>query len=113
MITGSPVWDHRTGGFVFEREIQRIHALIFERKQTMTKYKKADARAWARQHMNGLANVVIPTFTSDLKRLNEKAIRHDVRKVIEYGFTGTLLVSEVILSIEEYAQFVSWARDEA
>jgi 4-hydroxy-tetrahydrodipicolinate synthase len=79
----------------------------------MPKYKKGDARAWAREHMRGLANVIIPTFTSDLKRLNEKAIRHDVRKVIEYGFSGTLLVSEVILSVEEYAQFVAWARDEA
>jgi 4-hydroxy-tetrahydrodipicolinate synthase len=79
----------------------------------MAKYQKSEARAWARQHMKGCANVIIPTFTSDLKGLNEKAIRHDVRKVIEYGFTGTLLVSEVIISVEEYRQFVAWARDEA
>jgi 4-hydroxy-tetrahydrodipicolinate synthase len=79
----------------------------------MAQYRKGEARAWAREHMRGLANVVIPTFTSDLKRLNEKAIRHDVRKVIEYGFSGTLLVSEVIMSVEEYVQFVAWARDEA
>jgi 4-hydroxy-tetrahydrodipicolinate synthase len=79
----------------------------------MAKYKKADARAWARETMHGCANVVIPTFTSDLKRLNEQAIRFDVEKVIEYGFWGTLLVSEVIISIPEYTQFFSWARDQA
>jgi len=82
-------------------------------KAKMASYKKADARAWARDNMHGCANIIIPTFTADLKRLNEKAIRHDVRKVIEFGFTGTLLVSEVIISVEEYAQFTSWARDEA
>jgi dihydrodipicolinate synthase/N-acetylneuraminate lyase len=48
-----------------------------------------------------------------LKSLNEKGIRHDVRKVIEFGFSGTLLVSEVIISVEEYAQFFAWAREEA
>lgn len=79
----------------------------------MANYRKNEARAWARDNMKGCANVIIPTFTSDLKSLNEKAIRHDVRKVIEYGFTGTLLVSEVIISPEEYRRFVAVARDEA
>jgi len=79
----------------------------------MASYKKNEARQWAREYMRGCANVIIPTFTGDLKRLNEQAIRHDVRKVIEYGFTGTLLVSEVIISVAEYTQFVAWARDEA
>jgi 4-hydroxy-tetrahydrodipicolinate synthase len=79
----------------------------------MADYRKADGRAWAKETMRGCANVVIPTFTSDLKRLNEKAIRHDVEKCIEYGFWGTLLVSEVIISIEEYLTFAQWARDQA
>lgn len=79
----------------------------------MARYRKTDARQWARETMRGVANVVIPTFTQDLRRLNEKAIRHDIRKVIEYGFWGTLLVSEVIISVEEYGQFLAWARDEA
>lgn len=79
----------------------------------MVKYTKAESRAWARENMKGCANVVIPTFTQDLKSLNEKAIRHDVRKVIEFGFTGTLMVSEVIISVEEYTQCIAWARDEA
>lgn len=79
----------------------------------MAKYLKSEARAWARETMHGCANVIIPTFTQDLKQLNEKAIRHDVRRVIDCGFWGTLLVSEVIISVEEYTQFVHWSRDEA
>ena len=79
----------------------------------MVRYKKNDARAWARDNMKGVANVVIPSFSRDLKRLNEKGIRFDIRKEIEYGFWGTLLVSEVAVTVPEYVQFTQWARDEA
>lgn len=79
----------------------------------MASYKKGDARAWARENMKGVANVVIPSYSQDLKRLNEKGIRFDIRKEIEYGFWGTLLVSEVAITLEEYLQFTQWSRDEA
>ena len=68
---------------------------------------------WAKENLDGLINVVIPSFTQDLKGLNEKGIRHDVRKCIELGFTGTLLVSEVVMSLEEYIEFTKIAVDEA
>lgn len=79
----------------------------------MVKYKKSEARAWAREHMKGCANVVIPSYTADLERLNEKGIRHDIRQCIKHGFYGTLLVSEVAITIDEYRQFVRWSHDEA
>ena len=79
----------------------------------MVRYKKPEAREWARENMHGLCNVVIPSYTLDLKRLNEKGIRHDIRKEIEYGFWGTLLVSEVAITVEEYRQFVRWSHEEA
>jgi 4-hydroxy-tetrahydrodipicolinate synthase len=79
----------------------------------MAKYKKTEAREWARTTMHGVANVVIPTFTQDLSGLNEKAIRFDIRKEIEYGFWGTLLVAETATTPEEYLQFARWAADEA
>ena len=79
----------------------------------MVRYNKGEAREWARENMRGLANVVIPSYTLDLKRLNEKGIRHDIRKEIEYGFWGTLLVSEVAITVDEYRQFIQWAHDEA
>ena len=79
----------------------------------MVRYKKNEAREWARENMRGLANVVIPSYSLDLKRLNEKGIRHDIRKEIEYGFWATLLVSEVAITVDEYRQFVQWSHDEA
>lgn len=79
----------------------------------MAEYRKSEAREWAKAKMRGVANVIIPTFTHDLQKLNERAIRHDVRKEIEYGFWGTLLVSETATTIDEYRQFAEWAADEA
>ena len=68
-------------------------------------YKKNEARDWAREKLMGVANVVIPTMTADFKKLNETAARHDVEKVVEHGFAGTLACSEVAMSLEEYGQF--------
>jgi len=79
----------------------------------MVSYKKNEAREWARENLRGVANVVIPSYSLDLKSLSEKGIRHDIRKEIEYGFWGTLLVSEVNVTIPEYKQFVQWAHEEA
>ena len=79
----------------------------------MAEYTKKEAREWARANMRGVANVVIPTFTQDMSGVNERATRHDIRKEIEYGFWGTLLVSETATTFEEYARFSEWAADEA
>lgn len=79
----------------------------------MTNYKRNEAREWARANLRGVANVVIPSYTSDLKGLNEAGVRHDIRKEIEYGFSGTLMVSEVAITLAEYRQFFEWAADEA
>lgn len=79
----------------------------------MPEYRKHEARDWARAHMRGVANTVTPTFTHDLRGLNEAAIRHDVRKEIEFGFWGALLVAETATTLEEYVRFTEWAADEA
>ncbi len=76
-------------------------------------YKKSEAKDWARAHMKGVCNVIMPTFTSDLRRLNEKAIRHDVRREIELGFWGALVVSECGTTKEEYVRFLEIVLDEA
>ena len=79
----------------------------------MAIYTKGEARDWAREHLKGVVNVIVPSFTSDLDAVNEAAIRHDVRKQLEYGFDGALLVSEVVISQDEYRQFCEIAADEA
>ena len=34
-------------------------------------YTRAEAKDWAREHMRGVCNVIMPTFTSDIGGLNE------------------------------------------
>jgi dihydrodipicolinate synthase/N-acetylneuraminate lyase len=77
------------------------------------KYSKGEAKDWAREHMKGVCNVIMPSFTSDLKGLNEAGIRHDVRKCIEFGFWGSLVVSECATTKDEYKRFLEIVIDEA
>lgn len=79
----------------------------------MARYKRNEAREWAREHLVGAINCTIPSFTSDLTRINEKAIRHDARRSIEHGFIGTLGVSEVSITLAEYLEFLRILKDEA
>jgi 4-hydroxy-tetrahydrodipicolinate synthase len=76
-------------------------------------YDKSEAKDWAKENLLGVCNVIIPSFTSDLTGLNEQGIRHDVRRNIELGFTGALLVSEVGTTLDEMRQFMEIAVDEA
>ncbi len=79
----------------------------------MAEYRKKEAREWAREKMRGVANTLTPTFTQDLKGINERATRFDIRKEIEYGFWGVLLVSETATTLEEYIRLTEWSADEA
>ncbi len=69
-------------------------------------YRRAEAKAWARATMRGVCNVIMPTFTSDLRRLNPDAIRHDVRRAASMGFWGSLVASECGATAEEMQQFI-------
>lgn len=77
------------------------------------KYSRSEAKDYAYDQWHGVCNVILPSFTSDLKGLNEKAIRHDVRRNIEQGFWGALLVSECGTTKDEMRQFMEIAVDEA
>ena len=74
---------------------------------------KYEAKEWAWENMKGVVNVIMPSFSSDLKQLNEAGIRHDLRLCIEHGFEGTLLVSECGTTVEEYKRFIEICADEA
>src|ERR1039458_4644640 len=76
-------------------------------------YSRSEAKEWAAQHWRGVCNVIMPSYTSDLQHLNERAIRHDVRKNIEHGFWGALLVSECGTTADEYRRFMEICVDEA
>ena len=76
-------------------------------------FTKSDARDWARENLRGVANVVIPSFTQDLREFSELGIRHDIRLEIAHGFSGALMVSEAATTLAEYERFYQWASDEA
>lgn len=77
----------------------------------MPAYQRKDAREWAREHLVGCSAVTIPSYSGDLKSLNERGIRHDIELVQKLGFTYTLLCSEVAITAQENAQFTAWARE--
>lgn len=78
----------------------------------MPSYTRAEAKEWARSTWRGACNAIIPSFTSDLTSLNEAAIRHDVRRNIELGFWGALLVAETATTMDEMTRFMEIAVDE-
>ena len=52
----------------------------------MPAYQRKDARAWAREHLVGCSAVTIPSYSADLRRLNEQGIRHDIALAKEFGY---------------------------
>jgi 4-hydroxy-tetrahydrodipicolinate synthase len=79
----------------------------------MRAYTRTEAREWAREKLVGAVNCTIPSFTGDLRGINEKAIRHDIGLAKEHGFLGTLGVAEVSITLPEYLDFLRICKDEA
>ncbi|MCW2665324.1 MAG: hypothetical protein JWN57_286 [Frankiales bacterium] len=77
------------------------------------RHARSEAREWARTHLKGVCNVLMPSFSADFVSLNEGAIRHDVRRAKELGFWGSLVVSECGTTVPEYLEFMEIAADEA
>jgi 4-hydroxy-tetrahydrodipicolinate synthase len=74
---------------------------------------ESSLKTWAREHMIGVENTTMPSFTRDLAELDEAGIRHDVRMAKRHGFFSTLAATETGLTFEEQKRFVSIVRDEA
>src|ERR1700742_4008690 len=83
------------------------------RREAVTRYAPSEAREWVRSERKAVCNVIIPSYSADLRDVNETAIRHDVRRDIELGFAGALAVAETAVTTDEYIRFVEWAADEA
>lgn len=77
----------------------------------MVDYTKSQAREWAKQNWKGCIAVTLPSYTPDFTRIDEAAIRHDILKLTELGFSGTLLVTEVNITPEENARVTAVARE--
>lgn len=70
-------------------------------------------KAWAREALVGVENALLPSFTPDLKSLDEAGIRHDVRQAIAHGFFSTMCAVETGLTLAEAKRFISIACEEA
>jgi len=67
-------------------------------------YEPGEAREWALENLRWQCGCVMPTFSSDLRGINERAIRHDVAMEKRLGMTGVLIVSECGTTLEELKQ---------
>jgi 4-hydroxy-tetrahydrodipicolinate synthase len=72
-----------------------------------------ERKAWARDALLGLENALMPSFTPDMRDLDEDAIRFDVRQAKAHGFFSTMCAVETGLSTEEAKRFISIVCDEA
>ncbi len=74
---------------------------------------RSHRKAWARDALVGVENALLPSFTPDLRDLDEAGIRHDVRQAIAHGFFSTMCACETGLTLAEQKRFVDIACDEA
>ena len=70
-------------------------------------------KEWAREALRGLENAIMPSFTPDLRELDEEGIRWDVRQAIAHGFFSTMCACETGLTLEENKRFLEIVCDEA
>jgi len=75
--------------------------------------KKAGLKKWAMEHLRGIENCTLPSFTPDLSELDEEGIRWDVQQAIKHGFRGTLCAPESGVTFEEAKRFVEVVTEEA
>ena len=78
-----------------------------------SKVPRSDVKAWASEHFVGAENIVMPSFTPDLRALDEEGIRLDVRQSIAHGVFSAFCAIETGLSHEEKKRFLEIAVDEA
>lgn len=77
----------------------------------MVDYDKSNAREWARKHFVGATGVNLPSYSADFESINEAAIRHDVALTESFGYSSTLLATEVSITPEENARVTAIARE--
>ncbi|MEJ2112139.1 MAG: hypothetical protein P8Z37_20005 [Acidobacteriota bacterium] len=77
-------------------------------------YTKPEAKSWGKENMKGLEVPVFPSFTPDLKELDEDGIRFDVNHIYANGFTSVMAAPETCgMTFEERKKFVEIVCDEA
>jgi 4-hydroxy-tetrahydrodipicolinate synthase len=73
----------------------------------------SEYKRWAKEQFKGVQNLLFPSFTADLSKLDEEGIRHDVRQTIAHGFFATELTTQAGLTFDEAKRFLQIVVDEA
>lgn len=73
----------------------------------------SEKKDWAAEHFRGAENIVLPSFTADLRELDEQAIRLDVRQSIRHGVFSAFCSIEAGLTLPEQKRFLEVVKDEA
>lgn len=73
---------------------------------------RSDRKAWAKANFKGLETILMPSFTPDLKNLDEEGIRHDVRMSKKHGFFS-VFVAGIGLTPHEQLEMIRIVVDEA
>jgi len=77
-------------------------------------FTKSEAKRWAKKNYHGLQGTISPSFTPDLKELDEEGIRHDVRHNINKGVFSVFCQQEICdMTFEERKRYVQIACEEA
>jgi len=77
-------------------------------------FTKSEAKQWARENYKGLSGTLSPSFTPDLKELDEEGIRHDVRHNISKGMFSVFCQTEICaLTMEERKRYIEIICEEA
>ena len=77
-------------------------------------FTKSEAKQWARENYKGLSGTLSPSFTPDLKELDEEGIRHDVRHNISKGMFSVFCQTEICaLTMEERKRYIEIVCEEA
>ncbi len=79
----------------------------------MAAYSGGEAREWALENLRGHCGCLLPTFTSDLRSINERAIRADIALEKELGMSGVLIVAECGTTLDELKRVTEIVVDEA
>ena len=76
-------------------------------------FTKSEAKAWAKKNFIGLEAPVFPSFTPDLKDLDEDGIRWDVNHIIANGMASILIAPEGTgMTMDDIKHFIRIVNDE-
>jgi 4-hydroxy-tetrahydrodipicolinate synthase len=65
-----------------------LGAAVLTRSGKAAKAAASERKDWAREHLKGMGNALMPSFAPDFLSLDEDGIRHDVRQSIRHGFSS-------------------------